>query len=128
MLPLEIATETKITVLADHQLANRKTYRERVWKPARALHADIGSYPAWRRVLVEVEDYDGKLYLPDQRPYRHEEVYAIFSDISNRWMGLFLEDDGTGHAPKRYAKPQTYERLRLIELYCRLHGESEIAA
>ncbi|KPQ13488.1 MAG: hypothetical protein HLUCCO18_17620 [Rhodobacteraceae bacterium HLUCCO18] len=112
----------KILVLADHHIANRRIYREQIWQPAREMHEEVGSYAAWRRVLVEIEDYDGRLFYPDNRPYRHEEICEMFSDIGNRWMGLFLEADETGAAPKRYAIPKTYDRLRVIELYCRLYG------
>lgn len=118
----------KITVLGDHSLSNRRIYREKVWKPARAMHAEIGSYAGWRRVLVEIETYDGRLYYPDQRPFHHQEIYELFSDVSNRWMGYFLEADLCGDAPKAYARPQTYDRLRVIELYCRLNGAEELMA
>lgn len=110
--------ETRITVAADWQLANKRFYRERVWQPARALHEEIGSYANWRRVLNMVETYDGRLYLPDQRPWHHEEINDLFSDPTNRWMGYFLQADVTGEAPKSYS--QKFERLRAIELYCRL--------
>lgn len=114
--------DDKITVLADHHIANRRLYREQIWNPARAMHREIGSYAAWRRVLVEIEDLDGRLYYPDQRPFRHPEIYEMFSDVNNRWMGLFLEAAACGTVPKRYANPQTFNRLRVIELYCRMYG------
>lgn len=117
--------DDKIIVLADHHIANRKLYREHIWLPARAMHEEIGSLPAWRRVMVEIEDYDGRLYFPDQRPFRHPEILEMFSDVGNRWMGLFLEAAPCGTAPKRYASPITYNRVRVIEAYCRLHGASQ---
>ncbi|SPJ22785.1 hypothetical protein [Palleronia abyssalis] len=125
MLTAISTKDEKITVLADHHIANRKLYRERIWKPARAMHEEIGSFAAWRRVLVEIEDYDGRLFFPDQRPFRHEEICEMFPDVGNRWMGLFLEAAPCGTAPKRYASPITYNRVRVIELYSRLHGAAE---
>jgi len=68
----------KITVLSDHHIANRRIYREQIWLPARAMHVEIGSYAAWRRVLVEIEDYDGRLYFQDERPFRHPEIFDMF--------------------------------------------------
>lgn len=117
--------DEKITVLADHHIANRKLYRERIWKPARAMHKEVGSFAAWRRVLVEIEDYDGRLFFPDARPFRHEEIFEMFPDVGNRWMGLFMEAAPCGNAPKRYASPITYNRVRVIELYSRIHGAAE---
>ena len=96
----------KILVLADHHIANRRIYREQIWQPAREMHEEVGSYAAWRRVLVEIEDYDGRLFYPDNRPYRHEEICEMFSDIGNRWMGLFLEADETGGCAKALRHPQ----------------------
>jgi len=55
MLTAISTKDEKITVLADHHIANRKLYRERIWKPARAMHEEVGSFAAWRRVLVEIE-------------------------------------------------------------------------
>ncbi|KUJ77226.1 hypothetical protein [Ruegeria profundi] len=112
----------RITVLADHQIQNRRIYREHIWAPARAMHEDVGSYAGWRRVLVEIEDYDGRLYFPDGRPFKHLEIYELFKDVGNRWMGLFLEDDGTGLAPKRYASTKTFDRVRIIGAYCAIHA------
>lgn len=125
MFATSCTKDEKIAVLADHQIANRRLYREHIWKPARAMHEEVGSYAAWRRVLVEIEDYDGRLYFPNQRPFRHNEIYEMFSDVSNRWMGLFLETSPCGTLPKRYASPLTYDRVRVIELYCRLYGASD---
>lgn len=125
MLTAISTKDEKITVLADHHIANRKLYREHIWKPARAMHEEVGSFAAWRRVLVEIEDYDGRLFFPDQRPFRHEEICEMFPDVGNRWMGLFLEAAPCGTAPKRYASPITYNRVRVIELYTRLHGAAE---
>ncbi len=122
MTPSISTKEDKIIVLADHHIANRKLYRERIWLPARAMHEEVGSYAAWRRVLAEIEDYDGRLYFPDQRPFRHPEVTDMFPDVCNRWMAYVLEAAPCGTMPKRYPRPVTYDRLRLIECYCRLHG------
>jgi hypothetical protein len=115
----------RLIVLGDHQISNRRIYKERIWAPAREMREIVGPIAAWRRVLVEIEDYDGRLYFPDRRPFRHDEIYEMFPDIGCRWMGLFLEDDGTGLAPKRYASPKTFDRIRVIELYCRLHLQNE---
>ncbi|MCQ0091390.1 hypothetical protein [Roseovarius sp. M141] len=125
MFPTITAKDDKITVLADHHIANRRLYREHIWKPARAMHEEVGSFAAWRRVLVEIEDFDGRLYFPDQRPFRHQEIYEMFPDVGNRWMGLFMETAPCGTAPKRYASPITYNRVRVIELYCRLYSAVE---
>lgn len=125
---IEQKDPTKITVLADHHITNRRIYREHIWAAARAMHVDVGSIAGWRRVLVEIEDYDGKLYFPDNRPFRHPEIFDLFPDVGNRWMGMFLEDDGTGTAPRRYATTKTYDRVRIIELYCRLYNGSEMMA
>lgn len=112
----------RITVLADHQIQNCRLYREHIWAPARAMHEDIRSIAGWRRALVEIEDYDGRLYFPNGRPFNHPEIYELFPDVGNRWMGLFLEDDGTGLAPKRYASPKTFDRARVIGAYCAIHA------
>lgn len=108
----------QITVAADHHLVNRRFYRNRVWLPAIQVHQDIGSRSAWIDALSLIYDYDGSLYCSDGRPYRHDEITDIFEDQSNRWMGYFLEADSSGTAPKTYSRK--FERLRLIELYCRL--------
>jgi hypothetical protein len=112
----------KIYVLADHQIANRRIYREKIWAPAREMHGEVGSYANWLIVLEEIYEYDGQLYFTDGRPFRHPEIVELFPDICNRWMAYFLEADETDTAPKRYSKPMTYDRLRLIELYCRLNS------
>ena len=42
----------------------------------------------------------------------------MFNDPQNRWMSHFLQADESGDAPASYSRKT--ERLRMIELYCRL--------
>lgn len=120
-----MGTKPQIVVAADYQLVNRKFYTQRVWKPALRQHTLIGSRSKWLNALELVYNYDGQLYHTSGQPYSHAELTEIFPDNRNRWMGYFLEADETGEAPKRFSRE--YERLRLIELYCRLVEQEEWA-
>lgn len=114
-------TFTRILVASDALLVDRRFYVERVWTPARSMHKHIGSYPKWLDALTVLYDFDGRLYYPDNGLYRHPEITDVFEDQTNHWMGDFLRCDGSGHFPKRFCRK--VERLRLIELYCRLMAE-----
>lgn len=114
---------SRILVAPDHFLVRKPFYRNKVWSPARIVHQDIGSYSKWLDALTLLYDYDGRLFLPDGAVFRHPEITDVFTDQSNRWMGDFLEADETGEAPKSYCRK--LERLRLIELYCRLIEHAE---
>ncbi|WP_156882983.1 hypothetical protein [Rhodovulum sp. P5] len=112
-----------IIVAADFQLVQKPFYIERVWKPARAANKNLPSSVAWLNALELVYSYHGKLRHLDGSEYDVPEIDAIFVDGENRWMRNFLEADATGAAPRRFSRQ--FERLRLIELYCRLIERGE---
>lgn len=118
-----IEASTQILVAADHQLVSKAFYRERVWKPARAAHQDVRSRAAWLSALTLLYDYDGRLYFRDGRPYHPQDVDEVFTDPDNRWMTNFLKADESGNSPASLSR--MFERLRMIELYCRLLEEEE---
>lgn len=113
-----ICEQDRILVAADFQLASRTFYRTRIWTPAREVSTDLGSRAAWLEAITMLYEFDGRLYFSDGRAYRHPEIEDVFGDHGERWMGLFLEADASGQAPRRYSYKT--ERLRLIEVYCRL--------
>lgn len=113
-----IRTEDRILVAADYQLVNIGFYRERVWKPAVEADKDLPSRMAWLDALGLIYDYDGRLFFPDGRDYHPPEIDDVFADASNRWMSYFLKADESGEEPA--SQSRKFERLRMIELYCRL--------
>ena len=108
----------RILVAADHQLVSKSFYINRVWGPAREAHKDLRGRTAWFNALTLPYDFDGRLYYPDRRPYHPPDIEEVFRDPQNRWMSRFLKADETGQAPAHYCRD--LEKLRLIELYCRL--------
>jgi hypothetical protein len=53
----------------------------------------------------------------------YPDIYdELFPDVTNKWMRNFLRCDGTGEYPKSYSSH--YERLRVVELYCRLRSDT----
>ena len=110
--------EDCILVAANYQLVNVGFYRERVWLPAREADKDLPSRMAWLDALYLIYDYEGRLYFSDKRPYNPPEIEEVFTDPSNRWMSYFLQADETGNRPALQSRK--FERLRMIELYCRL--------
>jgi hypothetical protein len=117
----DYATDTqRILVASDWQLVNRRFYRDRVWTPARNMHADIGSFANWLTAFEMVYDFDGQLYFPDGKPWRHDELTELFPDDGCKWMSNFLRANAEGTAP--YAYSPKYDRLRIVELYCRLNA------
>lgn len=111
------AIEPHIRVAADYDIANRAFYRESIWKPARLVHADLGTYAAWIKVLEIIDALDGRFYFRDERPWRHAEISDIFTEDGSKWIANFLAANETGDAPRAYSIK--YERLRCVEVYCR---------
>lgn len=68
-----------------------------------------------------INDYDGLLFYPNGYPYNVPVIEDIFEPTENRWMSDFLAADETGNHPKRFSPK--LERLRMIELYCRLRKD-----
>lgn len=118
-----ITGEARVLVASDHQLVNKAFYRDQVWKPALKAHEDLRSRTAWLNALTLIYDYDGRLYFRDGRPYQPQDIDEVFNDPQNRWMSNFLKADPTGQRPVQTSR--LLERLRMIELYCRL-VESEL--
>lgn len=110
----------RILVAADFQLVHREFYTENVWRPAKRAHEQLQSRTLWLSALTMIYDYDGQLYFADGRPYHAKDIDEVFTDPSNRWMTDFLESDNSGNLPRRISRK--LERLRMIELYCRLAG------
>lgn len=120
------AQKDRIIVAADHELQNKVFYIERIWKPARVENQVMRSRAAWIPALTMLYDHDGKMFYPDGRPYRHDEIQDVFPDQGNRWMDYFLAAKDDGETPKSFCRK--WERLRLIEVYCRLVQEQDWAS
>ncbi|WP_095589604.1 hypothetical protein [Actibacterium ureilyticum] len=111
-----------IYVSPDWQITSKTYYRENIWLPARKLNDDIGSGAKWRTALYMVDEYLDRLKYPDGSAYMYPDIYdELFPDVTNKWMRNFLRCDGTGENPKSYSSH--YERLRVVELYCRLRTD-----
>ncbi|MCB1469976.1 MAG: hypothetical protein KDK08_23150 [Rhizobiaceae bacterium] len=111
-----------IFVAPDWQIASKSYYRENIWLPARALNDDIGSGAKWRTALYMVDDYVDRLKFPSGAVYMYPDIYdELFPDPTNKWMRNFLRCDGSGDYPASYSAH--YDRLRVVELYCRLRKE-----
>lgn len=120
-----LQTKPRIIVAADHQLVNKEFYTEQVWKPGREAAKAFNGRSAWRFALTLVDDYAGQLYQSDGSRYFHDEIPDIFPDVTMRWIDYFLAADASGEKPKSYSRQ--FERLRIIELYCRLVSAKESA-
>lgn len=107
-----------IFVAPNHKLVLKPFYRDQVWLPAREANKDLGSSKAWLSALELIYDYHGMLYFNDGSEYPTPDIPEVFVDHSNRWMRNFLKAKACGKEPKHYSK--LIERLRIIELYCRL--------
>lgn len=116
----------KIVVLSNHQLVNKVCYRESVWLPAIEANEELAGRGAWLSAITLVYDYADHLYYRNGKRYKVVDIDEEFPDGQNRWMTNFLEADGTGNAPATYSRK--YERLRLIELYCRLRNYPSLPA
>lgn len=115
----------RIHVAADHQLVSKSFYTARVWKPAREAHKDLRGRGAWPDALTLILEYDGRLYFLDGRPYHPPDIDDVFTDPQNRWMSRFLKTNASGDAPAHFCRD--LERLRMIELYCRLRHHQMIS-
>ncbi|MEM7547699.1 MAG: hypothetical protein AAF367_19405 [Pseudomonadota bacterium] len=110
--------QERIFVASDFQLVNRGFYRTRIWGPARELTAEIGGVSKWTYALTMLYEVDERLYHSIGGFYPLAEIDEVFGQHAERWMRNFLEADESNQAPARYT--HLLERLRLIELYCRL--------
>lgn len=108
----------KITVAADYQLVQKSFYVQDIWVPAREANKNLLSSVAWFKALELIYNYAGLLEFSDGRTYDVPDIAEEFVDPENRWMRNFLDADCSGNMPKHFSGK--YERLRLIELYCRL--------
>jgi len=115
-----------IYVLSNHQIVDKSIYRNNVWKAAHLTNNDLSSRSSWLTGLTLVYDYAHHLYFRDGTRYKVPDIHKIFPDPQNRWMTDFLKADETGKAPASYSR--YYERLRLIELYCRLRRVEALPA
>jgi len=118
-----VGARERIFVAGNHDLIRKPFYRDRVWRPARDAHQDIGGRTGWLFALEAVYCFEGKLFWPHGRPFDIPVIDDVFDDHENRWMTNFLKADKTGEAPAMYSRK--LDRLRLIELYCRLLREHE---
>lgn len=107
-----------VFVAPDHKIVLRSFYRDQIWRPARALNEDLSSSTAWFSALELIYDYEDVLYFSDGQKYPLPDLGEEFVDLSNRWMRNFLEANEEGTGPKHYSNK--IERLRIIELFCRL--------
>ncbi len=105
-------------VAANFQLVHKSFYVQRIWLPAREADKEFATSVAWFSALELLYKYDGQLIYPNGDPYEVPDIAEVFVDPENRWMRNFLEADSRGSLPKRFSGK--HERLRLIELYCRL--------
>lgn len=111
-----------IYVAPDWKITSKEYYREHIWLPARELNDDIGSGAKWRTALYMVDDYVDRLKFPSGQAYMYPDIYDdLFPDPTNKWMRNFLRCDGTGLNPASFSAH--YDRLRVVELYCRLRRE-----
>lgn len=108
-----------IYVSPNWELVDRKFYVECVWRPARQLHERLGGRTAWLTALKMLQAYEDRLYFPEGQRYLLSSIDTTFGDA--RWIGMFLEADASGEAPRVYTRQ--YDRLRVIELYCRLKSD-----
>jgi len=109
-----------ILVAENFQLVSRIFYVENIWRPAREIHPNIGGRQGWLDSLYLINEYEGRLFFRDGKPYRPQSVELIFTE-DNKWMSDFLKADATGEFPKSYSKKR--ERLRMIELFIRLRED-----
>ena len=115
-----ITTNGPIIVLSNHHLINKVIYKNCVWLPARSVHEELPGRASWLEALGLVYEYDGRLFFKNGKKYRLPEIDTVFTDPQNRWMTTFLKADETGADPA--CRSHQFERLRLIELYCRLRN------
>ncbi|MEE4290048.1 MAG: hypothetical protein V2J14_11795 [Erythrobacter sp.] len=83
--------DERILDAADHQIVSKTFYRERIWKPARNVHADLPGRSSWLSALTLLYDYDGRLYFPDGSTYHPKDIDVVFNDPQNRWMSYFSQ-------------------------------------
>lgn len=116
MKDLNEGLESPFYVAPDCHLVDRDFYLNRVWLPARKQHEKLGGTKTWLTALEMIDTYDGRLYFPDGRPFRHAGIVEVFS--CDRWLRDFLTPDETGAHYKTMKRG--FDRLRIIEAYCRL--------
>lgn len=107
-----------VTVAANFQMVHKGFYVQNIWLPAREADKELASSVAWFSALELLYEYEGQLIYPNGDTYDVPDIAEVFVDPENRWMRNFLEADERNGQPKRFSGK--YERLRLIELYCRL--------
>ncbi|MEM5585937.1 hypothetical protein WNZ15_26010 [Roseibium sp. AS2] len=118
--------DDRIIVCSNYQFVDTEFYQENVWNIARLTHELMPSRAAWLTGMTIIYDYAHHLYFRDGSKYWPSDIGKIFPDPQNRWFSDFLKADETGEAPLSYTK--YYERLRMIELYCRLRHIKELPA
>jgi len=109
--------QSQIIIARDRELKDKRFYVRRIWLPARH-EAQFFRSRAWLDALTLLYDVSEYIYDAEGALFPVPEVDEVFRDHDMRWMRLFLEADASGAAPKRYS--HKLDRLRLIELYCRV--------
>ncbi|CTQ55634.1 hypothetical protein LP7551_04177 [Roseibium album] len=110
-----------IYVFSDHHFGDRKIYATYVWLAAKRVSEMLPGRASWSNALDLIYEYADRLYFEDGTKYDPIAVNEVFPDPQNRWMTDFLKADETGRGPAYYS--WQHERLRMIELYCRLRND-----
>ncbi|CTQ55635.1 hypothetical protein LP7551_04178 [Roseibium album] len=110
-----------IYVLSNHHFVNKVTYTHYAWLPANRVNEEMPGRASWLEAFGLIYEYNDRLYFKNGKKYNPGDIDKAFPDPQNRWMTNFLKADETGRGPASYS--WHYERLRMIELYCRIRNE-----
>jgi hypothetical protein len=113
-----ITTPHRSILLASNQQLQDRAYYRRLWQAIRGVKL---SRRAWRDTLADMlRDYRGDILYAPGVPYQIPLVDHVFGDDEDmRWMGYYLKADKSGDHPLMHS--QQFERLRLLDLYARIH-------
>jgi hypothetical protein len=106
-----------IYLVTNWQLQDRNYY-VRLWRAVRSLNY---SRRQWRERLSDMlRDYNGAIHYAPGVPFKIPLVDDVFgNDEGMRWLSYYLKADTSDRRP--LMKSRSFERLRLLDLYIRIH-------
>jgi len=109
--------QNKIIYVATNIQLNDPHYYKRLWLATR--NTPIPRRDWLDAIADTLRDFDGEILLSTRLPYEIPCIDTTFGDDPDtRWLGHFMESNGSDDMPLR--KTRKMERLRLIDLYFRI--------
>lgn len=108
----------KVIFVATREELERKSYYRRLWIATRNVNIPRRS---WLDAIADtLRDFDGLIIHRSGKAYDIPDIDNVFGDDPDlRWLGYYLQPDGSGEYPK--IRTRKYQRLELLDLYFRIN-------